>query len=403
MTSLQGKQCTNLWRPSFFIWLWIWTLMLPLSLQAQSFSEPSEQQVQQASPLQIGLGWWGFDYKGDLNSSKGMFERVYPGFDVSLQFENSKPLGIQFHAGYGRFVAQTEEEPVIGPDDVIPNTFVETPFFYTDLRLRLFLIRRFRLKPYVSAGAGLLFFRPLDKRRNFLGENFFTRLPQEEYLTSVASFPLSAGIVAKVAKQIHLGVSYSYRLTPTDYLDNIGELGNVAGNDRLHGVGVSLYLSLAPPKAAPSPGPVRPLGPRQWVDSRPVDPTLELSNVELPSRLDSTVLLRIQMRKEDMDMFQNLWRQELREIPPLDLQYVEAPVYDAHSPGNKDSWIRLEKEALKQELFSSIRTDQAMTLAQLANRLHIREETILALNPSLPSLIPASTILKIPDLRLGQE
>ncbi|MEM7371491.1 MAG: hypothetical protein AAF587_22955 [Bacteroidota bacterium] len=405
MTPIQGKQCNNLWRLSFLlIWLMVWILaIVPNTLQAQS-ATMSVDAPQEAAPLQLGLGWWGFDYRGDLSSSNGMFERVYPGFDVSLQFDNNKPVGIQFHAGYGRFVAQTEEEPIPGPDDVLPNTFVETPFFYTDLRLRWYVIRRFRIKPYLSAGAGLLFFRPLDKRRNFLGENFFTRLPEEEYLTSIASFPLSAGLVAKVARQIHLGISYTYRLTTTDYLDNIGQLGEVAGNDRLHGLGVSLYLSLSTPQNA-SPAPPRPSSrPQHWVDNRPKDSSLLLSHQDdLHPSLDSTVLLRIQMRKEDMDMFQNLWRQELREIPPLDMQYVEAPIYTTSSLASDSSWITLEETALQEQLFQQITTEYPMTVRQLSERYHIRIQTIRNLNPNLPASIPVQSLIRIPDLGLGQD
>ena len=87
-------------------------------------------------PLQIGLGLVGFSYHGDLTTQERNFLRAHPGGNLSIQFDGARPLQFQINAGYGRFVEQIDGEPVPFNAQITPNNFVETSFFYSDLRFR---------------------------------------------------------------------------------------------------------------------------------------------------------------------------------------------------------------------------------------------------------------------------
>lgn len=198
------------------------------------------------APLKLGIGLSSYSYTGDLIESGDQFRRFYPGGNFSLQFAGKKAIQMQMNAGFGRFAEQTDLNLLPGNNEVVPNHFVETSFFYTDFRLKLWFFRRRFLRPFIGGGIGMLFFNPRDAEGNFLSENIFTRLEGEEYNTSVGSFPVVGGLEMVISPVISLGAEYIYRFTPTDYLDNIGRLGPVEGNDGLHAIQISLLVTLNP-------------------------------------------------------------------------------------------------------------------------------------------------------------
>lgn len=218
--------------------------------------------AQTPPPLQVGLGLSGYAYTGDLTVAANRFRRAYPGGAISVQFAGARPLHLQLNAGFGRFVEQAEGWVPPLESGIRPNTFVETSLFYTDLRLRFRPWSHRVVHPYFSAGLGMLFFSPTDKEGNSLVENSLTRLPGEEYNNLTASFPLNAGLMLRINRQVSLAAGYTYRVVASDYLDNIGQLGPRPGNDALHTVDLSLYVSLQPPPilpvapAAPEPAPL---------------------------------------------------------------------------------------------------------------------------------------------------
>lgn len=214
----------------------------------------------EGSSLEVGIGLVGYSYVGDLTASEEGFRRFYPGGNLSLQFQSTRRLRLQANVGYGSFSEQSDLLRLSPSEDVVPNSFVRTNMFQADLRLRYLFSPRRKISPYLMLGIGLLNFDPRDADNNFLGENIFTRLPEESYNTMVAAFPMGAGVQARINSQFSVGLDYVYRATTTDYLDNIGLLGPKEGNDALHAVQMSLYISLSPP-SAPRPEPQRPRRP----------------------------------------------------------------------------------------------------------------------------------------------
>ena len=210
--------------------------------------------------LQLGLGLNSFSYLGDLTFDGGA-RRFHPGVDISLQAANSKAFRIQTRFGFGKFVEQLDNGFFQSEDDILPNSFVETDILYVDLNFTYHFFKRKVIQPFVSAGLGLLFFTPKDQLGNPLGENIFTRRAEEVYGSNTLSFPLYGGLEFKLNQTIQLEIAYLYRLSLTDYLDNIGELGTHVGNDAIQGLRLGFYFNLLgdKKKRLNQPPPIRPI------------------------------------------------------------------------------------------------------------------------------------------------
>lgn len=195
-------------------------------------------------PLRLGLGLLATGYSGDLNTGSSPFERFYPGAALSLQFASEKLLSPQLNGGFGKFIAQDRDLSAV--DGVQPNTFVQTPFFFVDLRLKARFLRQKAIHPYLSAGIGMLGYTPRDADGNNLIDNFATRQEGETFGSMSANFPLHAGIEFVMNPVLMLGLEYGIRPTTTDYLDNIGQLGLRSGNDMLQTIALSVYFTFDP-------------------------------------------------------------------------------------------------------------------------------------------------------------
>lgn len=216
-------------------------LLMPMMGQAQDAPPP----------LRIGLGFTGNSYRGDLTAEAGSIWRAESGANFSVDLDHKKPFRVQLNLGFGGFTEQADSPLPTSPEGIIPNEFVRTTFFYTDLRFQYRFLLNAPIQPYLSVGGGLFSFQPRDASGNFLGENIFSRLPEEEYLTLIGSLPLSAGMEFKLHRNLGLGLEYTYRMTGSDYLDNISLLGAVDGNDQLHSLQLKLFLTLGE-RAAPA-------------------------------------------------------------------------------------------------------------------------------------------------------
>jgi LysM repeat protein len=221
--------------------------LLVFAILAFPFYMSGQSPSNNTRPLKVGMSMSGSMYIGDLTDDETMFHRIYPGANISLQSEGYRNLRGQLNAGFGRFSEQYDNTPPELPKGIFPVNFVETSFFYGDLRLKYRLFKRRSIQPFMSAGAGFLIFTPQDENGKFLSDAILTRPEGEFYNTAVPQLPVSFGVQARITPLMWLGAEYTYRYVPTDYLDNIGQLGRRPGNDQLHQVMVSLYFNLAEP------------------------------------------------------------------------------------------------------------------------------------------------------------
>ncbi len=186
----------------------------------------------------IGVGLAGHQYLGDF-TEPGYF-RAYPGLNISVETGNRHPFDAILHVGFGRFAEQFDTVLINSGND---NNFVETLFYYGDLRLRFRPFVFTKVQPFISIGAGLMLFSPRDadgfplvpNGNNNTSATFNTIIPQ---------LPGSAGVLFRLNDRFKLSASYTYRFTPSDYLDNFQVEELNTGFDALHSVMLVLHISL---------------------------------------------------------------------------------------------------------------------------------------------------------------
>lgn len=79
---------------------------------------------------------------------------------------------------------------------------------------------------YVGVGVGFLSYEIADSQGRNILDIPSTRLPNETYDTRAMYVPLQVGVVLFHRKRVNIVLEQSWNITTTDYLDNIGYLGN---------------------------------------------------------------------------------------------------------------------------------------------------------------------------------
>jgi len=231
----------------------------------------------------FGLGMLNNNYIGDFTYQENSFLRVYPGVGLSAEFLSNKTFKGQLNTGIGRFMEQNDSRFFSKEKDIEPNNFVNTLFFYLDWRLRMQMLKNSHIRPYVSAGLGIFTFRPSSEIYKNLAANTYSRPENNQYSVVIPSFPLSLGMNIPLSSKFQLGLEYSYRFTPTDYLDNIGQLGARKGNDALQTLTASFYFSPQPKKKQPIVPPVK-------------DTTIYKPQPKDTTKLDTTILANAKVK-----------------------------------------------------------------------------------------------------------
>ena len=197
-------------------------------------------QALRQDPLKVSLGLTAISYVGDMSETQSLFRQFHPGLNVSLQLQHERIFQLQVNGGFGKFADQYEGSWLPSAEEIEPLRFVETSIIYGDIRIKCRLFPNKRIHPYLSAGAGILYFNPKDQTGKNLVSRTQTRESDESFNSIVPQLPLSLGAEARLNSQLFLGLEYSFRYTPTDYLDNVGRLGAREGFDSLHSLLISL-------------------------------------------------------------------------------------------------------------------------------------------------------------------
>lgn len=198
----------------------------------------------QRKPLKTGIGMLGAAYMGDMNNNGTELYKFYPGINASFEFASHRRVVPQLCGGYGKFVAQNRDLGVV--EGIRLNTFVETSFFFADLRIKYRFRKDRKIIPYLSAGFGLLNYTPHDIEGNGLSDNISTRPDGEIYSSLAASLPLTAGCEFKLSPLLSVSMEANHRRSGTDFLDNIGSLGTRKGNDHLNTASITMHLTFDP-------------------------------------------------------------------------------------------------------------------------------------------------------------
>jgi opacity protein-like surface antigen len=191
--------------------------------------------------VEVGLGLSAYAYSGEL--SAGRFAQTPgPGFAAQALLDNRSLLTPVLTIAVGSFSAQRPDFPArIGGGQ--PNSFVQTRFTTGTLAVRARFLRAQRLRPYAGLGIGLILFFPHDAEGRALTGQASTRAPGEAYGNTALAFQLQAGGSYAISPLLSAYIHYTWLQTGTQYLDNIGQLGQ-AQNDALHSLTLGLGLRL---------------------------------------------------------------------------------------------------------------------------------------------------------------
>lgn len=191
-------------------------------------------------------------FKGDLNTSTraNSLNNFKYGFDIGAEKRLNNILGIQANFMHGK----------ISQQDFYDNSGLNFESKINDISLQALLYfdndilfnKKVTLAPYFGAGIGVLLFDPYGDLKDANGNTYYywengdimdmeespenigvaqelqRDLVYESQLTAdkaysknTISIPLTLGITAKLDDNWGARINYSYRLTTTDYIDNV--------------------------------------------------------------------------------------------------------------------------------------------------------------------------------------
>lgn len=371
-------------------------LLLPISLWAQS-----QRQVK------VGFGLDGISYVGDLSDPNQKIHRIYPGANLSIQLEGPKRLKLQLNGGFGKFSEQYDDVRPSNTPGVKVNTFVETSFFYGDLRLKYRFPISKHFHPFLTAGAGVLSFTPRDQEGRFLNDALFTREPDEDYSTIVPQIPFGGGVQARINPAVSISLEYLFRFTPTDYLDNIGRLGTREGDDFLHGMQLSMYITLSTPPPPPNKqGPYYNAGanPAKPSDSSAIDSNLiametavaEMLADEAQTRDSAEELGSEQEQEEPEEKKEKRSAKRQKQKEPEATPDIEPQIEE--NPATATDWAQKEAEAIAAERFIYYKVKKKDSLESIAEQYHVSVDGLMQVNYLTSRTLLKGQVLRIPKV-----
>lgn len=187
-------------------------------------SESAAQVELNDGSIAISLGVGGNTYVGDLNP-----DRQTRQFNVQAAFTRYVDERTFFKLGINYGDIQAEYEPGdpldLGSNPDI-NSFFSAHILSADLSFNWDVIQWSFIHVYGGTGIGFMDYQIQDNEGRNLNDRPVTRLENENYSTRMVYFPVNMGFVLFPRRQINIVYEQSWNLTNSDYLDNIGYLGD---------------------------------------------------------------------------------------------------------------------------------------------------------------------------------
>ncbi|MFK7922329.1 MAG: LysM peptidoglycan-binding domain-containing protein [Bacteroidia bacterium] len=353
---------------------------------------PSLLVGQSERQVKIGFGLDAISYIGDLSDPDQAIHRIYPGANLSIQLEGPKRLKIQLNGGFGKFSEQYDGVKPSTSPGVIVNTFVETSFYYGDLRLKYRFPISQHFHPFLTAGAGVLAFTPRDQEGRFLNDALFTREPDENYSTIVPQIPVGAGIQARINPAVSVSLEYLFRYTPTDYLDNIGRLGTRPGHDFLHGLQLSMYITLSTPPPPPTQQGPYYNAQNDQPDGKELTDSAEVQVAAMEQAVDDMLVGEEPTRDSSQSETES-------SAQPNALNESQAALNtDNPSVEEEIDWAAKEAEAIAAEKFIYYKIKKKDDLNSIAQQYHVSVDGLMQVNYLTSQTIFKGQVIRIPKV-----
>jgi len=205
-------------------------LLCMLSARAQE--SPKNQDAGSDSKFKVSIGAGTANYYGDLIKKDIGFTQPCFSFSGALSYAVTSKFAVRLDVGIQKVQGSDSKKGGAHPGRNLSFKSNVIDFAlageYTILNLD-----KSRLSPYVSAGVGVMFFNPYTKDVSG-NKQSLPELGTEGqglagypgfYNTAALEFPLGVGVKYKLNKKLNLGLEFNYRITRTDYLDDVSRVG----------------------------------------------------------------------------------------------------------------------------------------------------------------------------------
>lgn len=184
--------------------------------------------VAQEYEFAVLAGVGGNTYIGDLNQERNMGQfNAQIGFNRYVDERSFFKFSLNIGSIQGEFRPGDDLDLQVNPN---ANTFFRADVLSADISFNWEIIQWGIMHLYTGTGIGFMDYRIEDRQGRNLSQRPDTRLENEDYNTRIAYFPINLGITLFPRGQFNLIWEYSWNLTNTDYLDNIGYSGNTTSD-----------------------------------------------------------------------------------------------------------------------------------------------------------------------------
>lgn len=208
-------------------------IILGILLTINTNAQESPRNLNDAPPskFRISAGAGTANYYGDLKKGS-FFTQTSFSFSAALSYTLTKKLAAKLDVGIQRLQGSDSKKGGAHPGRNLSFKSNVLDFAisgeYTILNLD-----NFPLSPYVSAGIGVMLFNPYAKDASGNKQSLpelgtegqgLTGYPGI-YSTAALEFPLGIGVKYPINEKLTLALDFNYRITRTDYLDDVSRIG----------------------------------------------------------------------------------------------------------------------------------------------------------------------------------
>ncbi|MBK8520037.1 MAG: porin family protein [Chitinophagaceae bacterium] len=203
-----------------------------LTLISHAQESPRNLDGASASKFRISAGVGTANYYGDLIKKNGVFKQTSFSFSAGLTYAFTQKLAARLDVGIQKL--QGSDSKSGGAHQSRNLSFKSNVFdFALAGEYTILNLDNFPLSPYVSAGIGVMIFNPyaedVSGNKQSLPElgtegQGLAGYPKA-YNTAALEFPLGIGVKYPINERITLALDFNYRITRTDYLDDVSRIG----------------------------------------------------------------------------------------------------------------------------------------------------------------------------------
>lgn len=207
------------------------------TLNAQSLEEDlgfgvdsvkNESRVQYLRFLELGVS--ANAYSGDLSG----YQKWTACYHIGLKFNHAPRLNGRIGLHFGAITGENRTYQYKGTiEKTSPNIFFRTNLLGVEYELQFHFLKKHNFGFYISQGIGFMQFVPRDENATRYSELLDTRAIDESFSQNAFCFPTSIGGYYLLKNGYGIGAQGGIINPQTDYLDNISQWGNQAGNDQI--------------------------------------------------------------------------------------------------------------------------------------------------------------------------